>query len=81
MAPKSKQSAQIQIQYIFGHAKLENKNDFWSVSFSMEAVDGKRIGRIVGRSICRNNIRPSFWTDMQRPSDTTKAVSNELFDR
>jgi len=81
MAPKSKQPAQNQIQYIFGHAKLENKNDFWSVSFSIEANDGKRIGRIVGRSICRNNIRSSFRTDMQRPSATTKAISDELFDR
>jgi len=81
MPPKSAKSAQSQIHYIFGHAKLENKNDFWSVSFSIEANDGKRIGRIVGRSICRNNIRSSFWTDMQRPSATTKAISDELFDR
>ena len=83
MPPKSAKSAQNQIQYIFDHVQLENKNDFWSVSFAMDAVDGKKesIARIVGRSICRNNIRSTFWTDMQRPSATTKAISEELFDR
>lgn len=42
---------------------------------------GVKLGSVHGRLICRASIRPTFWRDMEEPSDDTAVLGFSIFDR